>query len=317
MALRLLPQPAPDPRARGRRARLHAYSRLARVAPRPARRRRVLGRRATGQAALADAVAVVRGLGFATGLHTGGAFPRRLAEVLPHLDWVGIDAKAPQDEYANLTGVATSGIAALASLDLVVASGVTHEVRTTVHPSLTSAAALERLACELAERGITRWVLQPFRVNGCADETLVANAPQGATIERALLAHLRSTCPRSRFAADCATARAGCPRSWRGPLLQPDSPEPRRTVSRRSALPALAPVRPPRTRVVARPRVQVQRVERGHDDAGVPGSVLRRLGEAAGDKVVERRRDAGHERGHARRGRGEDVTQQGRPVLLR
>jgi pyruvate formate lyase activating enzyme len=149
----------------------------------------------TGQAALAEAVADVRGLGFATGLHTGGAFPRRLAQALPHLDWVGIDAKAPQDDYAALTGAATSGIAALASLDLVIASGVAHEVRTTVHPALTSAAALERLARELAERGITHWVLQPFRAAGCADETLVTSAPQGAAIEPALLARLRGYVP--------------------------------------------------------------------------------------------------------------------------
>jgi len=146
----------------------------------------------TGQVALADAIAAVRALGFKTGLHTGGAFPRRLAQVLPLLDWVGIDAKAPQDDYANLTGVATSGIAALASLDLVIASGVAHEVRTTVHPVLTPPAALERLARELATRGITRWVLQPFRAAGCADPALVAAAASGTMLEPALLARLRA-----------------------------------------------------------------------------------------------------------------------------
>jgi pyruvate formate lyase activating enzyme len=146
----------------------------------------------TGQAALADAIAAVRALGFKTGLHTGGAFPRRLAQVLPLLDWVGIDAKAPQDDYANLTGVATSGIAALASLDLVIASGVAHEVRTTVHPVLTPPATLERLARELATRGITRWVLQPFRAAGCADPALVAAAASGTMLEPALLARLRA-----------------------------------------------------------------------------------------------------------------------------
>jgi len=146
----------------------------------------------TGQAALADAIAAVRALGFRTGLHTGGAFPRRLAQVLSLLDWVGIDAKAPQDDYANLTGVATSGIAALASLDLVIASGVAHEVRTTVHPVLTPPAALERLARELAARGVTRWVLQPFRATGCADPALVAAAASGTMLEPALLARLRA-----------------------------------------------------------------------------------------------------------------------------
>ena len=71
----------------------------------------------TAQAGLADAVAAVRALGFKVGLHTGGAYARRLADVLPQVDWIGFDVKAPRDGYAAVTGVADSGIAALASLD--------------------------------------------------------------------------------------------------------------------------------------------------------------------------------------------------------
>ena len=100
--------------------------------------------------------------------------------MLPQVDWVGIDVKAPRADYASVTGVAGSGIAAFASLDLVLASGVAHEVRTTVHPALTPPAALERLARELAARGVVRWVLQPFRATGCANEALVSRAPHGA-----------------------------------------------------------------------------------------------------------------------------------------
>ena len=108
----------------------------------------------TAQAALAEAVAAVRALGFAVGMHTGGAYPRRLAAVLDEVDWVGIDIKAPAAEYANVTGVAGSGTAALASLDLIIGAGVAHEVRTTVHPTLTPPAAMEALARELAARGV-------------------------------------------------------------------------------------------------------------------------------------------------------------------
>jgi pyruvate formate lyase activating enzyme len=149
----------------------------------------------TAQAALGEAIAAVRALGFAIGLHTGGAFPRRLAQVLAQIDWVGIDVKAPLADYANLTGVATSGIAALASLDLLLRSGVAHEVRTTVHPVLTPPAALEQLARELAGRGVARWVLQPFRATGCANEALVASAPHGVTLDSAQLARLRTHVP--------------------------------------------------------------------------------------------------------------------------
>jgi len=146
----------------------------------------------TAQAELADAIMAVHALGFKVGLHTGGANPRRLAAVLPHVDWVGIDVKAPRAEYAGVTGVPDSGMPALESLDLLLASGVAHEVRTTVHPALTPPPALEQLARELAERGVVRWVLQPFRATGCTSEALVSVAPNVVTIEPALLALLRT-----------------------------------------------------------------------------------------------------------------------------
>jgi pyruvate formate lyase activating enzyme len=149
----------------------------------------------TAQPELAGAVAAVRAQGFKIGLHTGGAYPRRLADVLPQIDWVGIDVKAPLDEYAVVTGAADSGAPALASLDLVIASGVAHEVRTTVHPALTPPAALEKLARELAARGVAHWVLQPFRATGCANEALRSCAPHEAAADPALLALLRTHVP--------------------------------------------------------------------------------------------------------------------------
>jgi pyruvate formate lyase activating enzyme len=149
----------------------------------------------TAQASLADAIRAVRTLGFAIGLHTGGAYPRRLAQLLPLLDWIGLDVKSPFDDYANLTGVVASGSAARASLGLVMDSGVAHEIRTTLHPVLTSPATLERIARELADRGVGRWVLQPFRATGCADTSVIAAAPRGAIIDTALLARLRAIVP--------------------------------------------------------------------------------------------------------------------------
>jgi pyruvate formate lyase activating enzyme len=150
----------------------------------------------TAQAALPHAIEAVRELGFAIGLHTGGAYPRRLDEVLQDVDWIGLDVKAPFADYATVTGIAGSGRAALASLDLVLAAGVAHEVRTTVHPALTPPAAMERLARELAGRGIERWVLQPFRPTGCANEALVATAASAAALDRGLLERLARHVPR-------------------------------------------------------------------------------------------------------------------------
>ncbi|WP_296755919.1 anaerobic ribonucleoside-triphosphate reductase activating protein, partial [Thiobacillus sp.] len=73
----------------------------------------------TLQAALPDAMRAARGLGFKIGLHTGGMYPGRLAAVLPLVDWVGLDVKAPFADYAGITGVAESGTRARESLEQV------------------------------------------------------------------------------------------------------------------------------------------------------------------------------------------------------
>ncbi len=90
----------------------------------------------TLQPALPAAIQAVRAMGFRIGLHTAGAFPDRLAGLLPLVDWVGLDVKAPFDDYERITGVPGSGEQALASLQHLLESGVAYEVRTTAHPDL-------------------------------------------------------------------------------------------------------------------------------------------------------------------------------------
>jgi pyruvate formate lyase activating enzyme len=130
----------------------------------------------TAQTGLADAMRAVRDLGFKIGLHTGGAYPRRLAEVLPLVDWIGFDAKAPFADYARITGIVGSGDAAEISLDAVLASDVAREIRTTVHPALLADADVGALARALAARGVETHVVQAFRSQGCADAELNGNA---------------------------------------------------------------------------------------------------------------------------------------------
>ncbi len=150
----------------------------------------------TAHSGLIEAMHTVAARGYAIGLHSGGAYPRRLASALELVEWIGFDVKAPESDYAAITGVEDSGTAAFASLRAVLASGVAHEVRTTVHPSLLSGERLLRLAAELAAAGVRRWVLQPFRPDGCADASLVEAAPRGAIIDRALVDELRDHVPR-------------------------------------------------------------------------------------------------------------------------
>lgn len=126
--------------------------------------------------ALPDALAEIRALGFSTALHTGGAFPDRLQEILEAglVDWVGLDFKAPLADYPLVTGKIGSGERARRSLGLLAGSGIAFEVRTTVWPALLTPERLDAMAAELESVGQPRWVLQP-----CLDrpEQAAAHAP--------------------------------------------------------------------------------------------------------------------------------------------
>lgn len=120
----------------------------------------------TLQAGLGDAVCEVRELGFEVGLHSAGMYPERLAGLLPALDWIGLDIKAPRQEYDAVTGVPGSGAKAWASLAHVLRSGIAYECRTTWHAGLFAPDRLLALGQELAELGVTHWSVQSCRVDG-------------------------------------------------------------------------------------------------------------------------------------------------------
>ncbi len=117
----------------------------------------------TLQDALPAAMHAVRDMGFKVGLHTAGIYPRKLASVLPLVNWVGIDAKAPFDAYARVTRSARSGSAARASAELVIASGVPHEFRTTFDRSVLGARELDVIEHTLKRMGAQRYVRQTCR----------------------------------------------------------------------------------------------------------------------------------------------------------
>ncbi|MDC7123454.1 anaerobic ribonucleoside-triphosphate reductase activating protein [Cellulomonas fimi] len=126
----------------------------------------------TRQAGLVDAAREVRDAGFLVGLHTGGAYPRRLEALLPHVDWVGFDVKAPRRLYRAITragGPTTSADATFASLALVLASGVDVQVRTTVDPTVLTPADVDELTATLAGLGVRDHVLQEVRPDGTTD----------------------------------------------------------------------------------------------------------------------------------------------------
>lgn len=131
----------------------------------------------TRQAALVPAAQRVRDLGFLVGLHTGGAYPKRLEQLLDAglLDWVGLDVKGLAQNYPQVVGrpqAHRAGTDAWRALDLVLAAHragtlSNYEVRITAYPGTdprdTNPAALPALAQALHERGVECLAVQQAR----------------------------------------------------------------------------------------------------------------------------------------------------------
>jgi pyruvate formate lyase activating enzyme len=123
---------------------------------------------------LRAAIVQVRDLGFGVGLHTMGAYPRRLAELLPLVDWVGFDVKATPSEAPALVRAPGAARAMRASLDLLLASGVDYQVRTTWGPGTIARGQAEAAQAWARSRGAVGPVLQDVRPNGARPEFAAA-----------------------------------------------------------------------------------------------------------------------------------------------
>lgn len=124
----------------------------------------------TRQRALVAAMREVRDLGYKVGLHTGGAYPARLRELVDLVDWVGLDIKAPRGRYGQITGINASGAKAFESLKVLLAAGVTVQARTTVDPTVLTDDDIATIRAELAEHGVHELVLQTVRSEGTRPE---------------------------------------------------------------------------------------------------------------------------------------------------
>lgn len=118
------------------------------------------------QAALPAALDAVRTLGMQTALHTSGMYPERLAALLPWLDWVGLDIKAPQAHYDAITVTPGSGARAFAALEVLLTGSTEYECRTTWNTSLFGVDELFALADDLRARGVRHWAVQECRTLG-------------------------------------------------------------------------------------------------------------------------------------------------------
>ena len=116
------------------------------------------------QDCLAETMTEVKALGFKIGLHTGGYRPEALKKVLPLVDWVGLDIKAPLDKEKYKAVIGTDQLnRVLESLQMLVDAEIDFECRTTCDPRLLSIEDLWKIAKSLKEKGVKKYFLQKYR----------------------------------------------------------------------------------------------------------------------------------------------------------
>ena len=126
---------------------------------------------------LIPSVAELRDMGYAIALHTSGVSPRRFREVLPSIDWVGLDIKAPFDEYDAITASgAVSGEHAKEVLVDLLASGKAYELRCTLDPDYFTPEQAAKMATQLVGLGADHLIVQSCRDNERRHSKPVAEA---------------------------------------------------------------------------------------------------------------------------------------------
>ncbi len=115
------------------------------------------------QSELIPMIREVKALGFKVAVHTSGVYDEKLAEILPLIDWVGLDIKAPWEKYDVLTGRKNVAEKVKNSLKTLIQSGVKFECRTTCDPMHLVPEDIIKIAEELKQMGVKTYALQKYR----------------------------------------------------------------------------------------------------------------------------------------------------------
>lgn len=117
------------------------------------------------QQGLQDAIIEVKDLGYKIGLHTGGYLPQHFKAILPLVDWVGFDIKAPLEDarYKEITGGVADVGKVKDSLQILCESGKSFECRTTCDPRFLSIDDIYMIARSLKSMGVKEYYLQKYR----------------------------------------------------------------------------------------------------------------------------------------------------------
>ena len=103
--------------------------------------------------------------GVPVGIHTTGMVYDRFKEILEHVSWVGFDFKGLYDDYGNIIG--NNNVMLIDdifnSLNLLVQSNVSYEVRTTPHSLFQDVVYLNKMIDFLLDLGVQNYTIQNRR----------------------------------------------------------------------------------------------------------------------------------------------------------
>jgi len=112
------------------------------------------------QADLPRFIRRVRDMGYLVKLDTNGMRPEVVEELLPEIDYIALDLKAPPGELARVVSFDLSDEPVWRTAELIMAGGVDYEFRTTMMPLLT-VDDVEAIARRVS--GAKRYALQQYR----------------------------------------------------------------------------------------------------------------------------------------------------------
>lgn len=117
------------------------------------------------QTDIVEAIAYVKSEGFKVGIHTTGCCTKQFIAILPYLDWVGFDIKAPINIYDRITGKKNSAKQIFDSVKKLLESEVPYQFRTTFDKRILREQDLQDIKCWIRDVGgdLKNYVVQSCR----------------------------------------------------------------------------------------------------------------------------------------------------------
>lgn len=120
---------------------------------------------------LLDFVKEIKKSGFLVKLDTNGTFPEKIKEVLPYLDYIAMDIKAPIEKYPLVTNSKINPEKITQSINLIMNCGIDYEFRTTVVKSQLAYEDFEDIGKLIY--GAKRYYLQKFIPSKTLDDKMM------------------------------------------------------------------------------------------------------------------------------------------------